>query len=66
MKEAKSVTKNHICGMTVDKAMALCAECDRETFSAVGVLPKSMVGFHPIAKLPPPAQYECWHPCKSW
>ena len=32
MKESKSVTKDPICGMTVDKATALHAERDGKTF----------------------------------
>lgn len=32
MKESKSVTKDPICGMTVDEATALHAERDGETF----------------------------------
>jgi Cu+-exporting ATPase len=32
MKELKSVTKDPICGMTVDEATALHAERDGETF----------------------------------
>jgi len=32
MKEAKSVTKDLICGMTVDEATALHAERDGKTF----------------------------------
>ncbi len=32
MKNAKSVTKDPICGMTVDEATALHAECDGKTF----------------------------------
>lgn len=33
MKETKSVTKDPICGMTVDEATALHAERDGKTFS---------------------------------
>ncbi|MFA5180537.1 MAG: YHS domain-containing protein [Syntrophales bacterium] len=32
MKESKSVTKDPICGMTVDEATALSAERDGKTF----------------------------------
>ena len=32
MKESKSVTKDPICGMTVDEAIALHAERDGKTF----------------------------------
>jgi Cu+-exporting ATPase len=32
MKESKSVTKDPICGMTVDEATALHAELDGKTF----------------------------------
>ena len=32
MKESKSVSKDPICGMTVDEATALHAERDRKTF----------------------------------
>ena len=32
MKESKSVTKDPICGMTVDEATALSAESDGKTF----------------------------------
>ena len=33
MKESKSVTKDSICGMTVDEATALRAERDGKTFN---------------------------------
>jgi len=32
MKESKSVTKDPVCGMTVDETTALHAECDGKTF----------------------------------
>ena len=32
MKESKSVTKDPVCGMTVDETTALNAECDGKTF----------------------------------
>ena len=52
------MTEDPIYEMAVEEATALCAERDREALSAGGVLQKSMVGFHPIAKPSLPSQDE--------
>lgn len=38
LKESKSVTKSHICGMTVDEARAFHAERDGKTLNCCGEL----------------------------